>query len=125
MITGTVSARREALIVATVRDAAGKEHDREAAVDTGFDGWLSLPPGFVAALGLTWQRFGRALLADGSETVFDIYEATVVWDGQPGVIPVYEMDAQPLVGISLMYGYELNLPILDGAAFTLQSIPGP
>ena len=73
-------------------------------------------------LGLEWQRFGRALLADGSETVFDIYEVVLIWDGQPRAVSIYEMDAVPLVGMSLMYGYELLLPILDGATFTLRSV---
>jgi hypothetical protein len=41
------------------------------------------------------------------------------------MVPVYEMDADPLVGMSLMYGYELVLPILDGATFTLRRITNP
>jgi hypothetical protein len=51
-----------------------------ALVDTGFDGWLSLPPALIASLGLAWHRRGRAILADGSETVFDIYAGALVWD---------------------------------------------
>ena len=76
------AAVREAVIRLAVRDANGQEHERDAIIDTSFDGWLSLPPDFITTLGLRWQRFGRALLADGCETVFDIYEATVLWDGQ-------------------------------------------
>lgn len=125
MITGNVNANREAILRLAVLDANGQEHERDAVVDTGFDGWLSLPPDFIAALGLPWQRFGRALLADGRETVFDIYEATILWDGQPRTISIYEMDADALVGMSLMYGYELVLPVLDGATFTLRSIANP
>ena len=34
-------------------------------------------------LGLNWQRVGTAILADGSQTVFDVYEGTVLWDNQP------------------------------------------
>ena len=90
-----------------------------------FDGWLSLPPDFIAALGLRWQRFGRAVLADGSESVFNIYRGVVLWDGQPQTILIYEMDAEPLIGMSLMYGYELVLPVLDGATFSLRRIANP
>lgn len=68
MITGTVNANREAILRLTIRDASGQDHERDAVVDTGFDGWLSLPPDFIAALGLRWYRFGRAILADGSNT---------------------------------------------------------
>ena len=125
MMTGTVNSHREAVLRLTIRDANGRDQQRDTVVDTGFDGWLTLPPDFIAVLGLPWQRFGRALLADGSESVFDIYEATILWDGQPRTISVYEMDADPLIGMALMYGFELVLPILDGATFTLRSINRP
>jgi predicted aspartyl protease len=68
MITGIVNANREAILRLIVRDANGQEHERDAVVDTGFDGWLSLPPDFISTLGLRWHRFGRAVLADGSES---------------------------------------------------------
>jgi len=64
MITGAVSADREAIIRLSIRDAQGQEQEFEAVVDTGFDGWLSLPSVVIAALGLHWRRRGRALLAD-------------------------------------------------------------
>ena len=104
MITGNVNAEREAILRLTVRDSHGLEHQHDAIVDTGFDGWLSLPSAFIQTLGLQKQRSGRAILADGSESLFSIYEVTVLWEGQPRLISVYEMDAEPLVGMSLMYG---------------------
>lgn len=82
-------------------------------------------PNVVTALGLIWRERGGATLADGSQALFDVYNATVVWDGQPITLPVDEVDADPLIGMSLMYGYELVLPILDGATFTLQRIAMP
>ena len=120
MITGAVNADREAIILLSVRDVGGQEQERDVIVDTGFNGWLTLPSDFIAALGLRWQRFGRAMLADASETVFNIYEAVVLWDGQPVTIPVDELDAEPLVGMSLMYGYELVVHAVDGGSVTLR-----
>ncbi len=120
MITGNVNADHEPLIRLSVRDANGQEHERDAIVDTGFNGWLSLPPDFIAALGLRWQRRGRAILADGSEIVFDIYKATVIWDGQLLTIAVDEADSEPLIGMSLMYGYELTVQAVDGGTVTLR-----
>ena len=61
MITGTVNANREAILRLAVRNTNGQEHERDAVVDTGFDGWLSLPPDFILALGLQRQRSGRAI----------------------------------------------------------------
>ena len=125
MIIRTVNADREAILRLTIHNDNGQEHERDAIVDTGFNGWLSLPPDFIAALGLQPQRSGRAILADGSETAFSVFETTVLWDGQPRLIPIYQLDGDPLIGMSLMYGYELVLPVLDGATFTLRLITNP
>jgi predicted aspartyl protease len=33
-------------------------------------------------LGLQWSYRDRATLGDGSETVFDVYNVEIVWNGQ-------------------------------------------
>jgi clan AA aspartic protease len=125
VITGTVTVGREAVLRLSVYDTGGQLQETDAVVDTGYDGWLTLPPHFIVALGLTWRRFGHAILADGSTILTNICEATVEWDGQQITLPVDEADVEPLVGMSLMYGYELVMPILDGATFTLRSLTTP
>jgi clan AA aspartic protease len=123
VIRGTVTADREARIRLTVRGPAGQERRLEAVIDTGFDGWLSLPPTLIARLGLPWRRRGRALLADGNEIVFDIYEATVVWDRRRRRIPVDEADTTPLVGMALLDGYELNAQVRAGGKVSIRRLP--
>jgi clan AA aspartic protease len=122
MITGAVTDRREAVIRLKVRGPAGQDQEIEAVVDTGFDGWLSLPSSIIAQLGLPWRRRGRALLADGSETVFDIYEATVDWDGKSRRIPVDRAETVPLIGMSLLEGYELTVQIQPGGNVTVRAL---
>jgi clan AA aspartic protease len=80
-------------------------------IDTGFDGFLSLPRPLIAALRLPWKRRGRALLADGSETVFDIYEATVLWHQRARRIAVDEAATAPLAGMALLTGSELTMQV--------------
>ena len=123
MITGNVNADYEPIIRVAVCSFNTQVHEQDAIVDTGFNGWLSLPPNFIAALGLSWKRRGRAILADGSESVFDIYEAVVVWDGQFLTIPVDEADSAPLIGMSLMDGYELTVQAMDVGIVTLKKLP--
>jgi clan AA aspartic protease len=123
MITGVVTASLQAIIRLTVRGPEGQEQEVEAVIDTGFDGTLTLPPALIAALGLAWRRRGRALLADGSESLFDIYEATVVWDGEPRRIAVDEADIDPLVGMSLLYGYELIVQAVESGSVMIQPLP--
>ena len=50
MITGIVNVDLEAVLRFSVGDAAGHSHDVEAVIDTGFNGFLTLPPALVAAL---------------------------------------------------------------------------
>ena len=109
MITCAVTTDREAVIRIVVRGPAGQEQEVEAVIDTGFDGWFSLPPALIALLELPWRRRGRALLADGNETVFDIYDGTVLWDGSQRRVAVDEASTAPLVGMALLDGYELSL----------------
>jgi predicted aspartyl protease len=95
MITGVVSPYREVLVRVTMRSPGGQEQEIEAVIDTSFDGSLMLPLAYIVSLGLPWHRRGRALLADGTESLFDIYEATVVWDGTPRRIAVDAVDTDP------------------------------
>ena len=62
----------------------------DAVVDTGFNGFLTLPSSLIQELGLVWRRRGRAMLADGRDSLFDIYEATVTWNSRPRRIAVDE-----------------------------------
>ncbi len=122
MITGVVTPGRQAVIGLTVRGPAGQEHEIEAIIDTGFDGWLSLPRSLIVSLGLVWRQRGRALLADGRESIFDIYEATVVWDGRIRRIAVDEAETAPLIGMSLLDGYEVSVQVQVAGSVIIKAL---
>jgi clan AA aspartic protease len=122
MINGVVRSDRQVVIPLTIRGSAERDQDIEAIIDTGFDGWLSLPPSLIAALALEWRQRGRAFLADGSECVFDIYEGTVIWDGQNVRIPVHEAETAPLVGMSLLDGYELVIQVRSSGSVIVRKL---
>ena len=122
MITGLVTSDGQAVIHLTVRGPTGQEQDIEAIIDTGFDGWLSMPSSLISLLSLVWRQRGRAILADGSESVFDIYEGAVLWDGQARRIPVHEAETIPLVGMSLLQGYDLTVRVEPGGNVTIRTI---
>jgi clan AA aspartic protease len=116
MITGIVTAAPEAVINLIVRGPNSQEEEIQAVIDTGFDGSLTLPAKLIASLGLPWRRRGRSLLADGNESLFDIYEATVIWHSQPRRVAVDEVDIVPLVGMSLLYGSELTIKVVENGS---------
>jgi predicted aspartyl protease len=76
----------------------------------------------IKQLNLSWKRRGRAILGDGSECVFNVYEAVVVWDGDFLTIPVDEADSEPLVGMSLMEGYQLTIQVFEGGCVELRNV---
>ncbi len=122
MITGEVNAEFEPIIPLSILSSDGKIFPQDVIVDTGFNGWLSLPPDLITQLNLTWKRRGRAILGDGSECVFDVYGAIVVWGGTPLTIPVDEADSEPLVGMSLMEGYQLTIQVFEGGQVELRKV---
>jgi clan AA aspartic protease len=121
MITGIVH-DLESIIPLLVCDSNEKIYTQDAIIDTGFDGWLSLPPDLIKQLNLSWKRRGRAILGDGSECVFNVYEAVVLWDGDFLTIPVDEADSEPLVGMSLMEGYQLTVEVFEGGCVELRNV---
>jgi clan AA aspartic protease len=123
MISGSVTAAREAVIPLEVRGPLSQAAQITAVIDSGFTGWLTLPPPLVAALALHRVGARRATLADGSDVNMDVYESKVLWDGQPLDILALEADGDPLVGMSLLYGSTLTIQVVDGGDVTIVPLP--
>jgi clan AA aspartic protease len=122
MITGTVSTRHEMMIKLLVRDSASQEQAVEAILDSGFTGSLTLPPSLIARLGLSWRSRSSAILANGNVEQFDIYAATVVWDGMPRPILVQAIDNAPLLGMPLLVGYDLRARVQVGGIVQIEAV---
>jgi clan AA aspartic protease len=122
MMTGTVNADLEALLPLTVRHADGRAHDVEVVIDTGFNGFLTLPPALVSVLGLQWLCRQQGQLADGSVQVFDVYVAKVDWHGQSRSVEVEAADTQPLIGMALMQGSELRVQVMPGGSVIIAGL---
>lgn len=122
MIQGTITSDREAILRLAVRGSSGQEEDVEAVLDTGFNDYLTLPPSLVARLGLSFAAPTQAILADGHVVQLDYYWATINWDGVPRLIPVLASEGGPLIGMSLLYGFDVRLRVLDGGNVTIEAI---
>lgn len=118
MITGTVKGD-EARIRLKLIGTNGNDVYVQAVVDTGYTGSLSLSPSLIAELGLQWRSMGCGLLADGSEMLFDVYEAVLDWDGKRVIVLVAEADADPLIGMRLLRGHELKVQVRSAGEVTI------
>ena len=122
MTFGTVNPQLEAIVRLLIRGPSG-EIEAEALVDTGFNGALTLPPDLIAMLGLHLRTRAWGVLADGRKDFFDIYEALISWNGRLLRILVGSADSKPLLGMALLYGYELNIQAIEGGAVAIREIP--
>jgi clan AA aspartic protease len=120
---GMVNSVLEPVLGLDVQDVSGQTHNLEVVIDTGFNGFLTLPPARIAALGLTWLYRHQGQLADGSFQVFDVYASTIVWEGQLRTVEAEAADVQPLIGMALMKGHELRAHIIPGAVVTITRVP--
>jgi clan AA aspartic protease len=114
MITGTVNADYEAIVRLRIQSPSGHEYEVDAILDTGFNGFLTLPSALIGELGLIRLGRGRALLADDREELLNIYGVTVLWDGQPKHVEVDAVNCTPLLGMSLLKGHDLRIAVVDG-----------
>ncbi|MGI4791360.1 MAG: hypothetical protein ACRYFS_21235 [Janthinobacterium lividum] len=121
MITGEINADREAEIRLTVHDAAGREAEFKAVIDTGFTDYLTLPPALIASLQLVFRESAEFVLADGNAVAFETYTASVIWDGIEKTVLVLASEGGPLVGMSLLYGYRVIMDVVDGGVVTIEA----
>jgi clan AA aspartic protease len=123
MITGNVTADLEAIVPLIVLGASGQQQPLDAVLDTGFSGYLTLPPGLIASLGLAWLGREQGILADGSVELFDVYRAAVLWDGRPRPVEVDAADGSPLLGMALLQGHELRMEVVAGGGVSIVALP--
>ena len=122
MIEGFVNANLEAVVTLPVRGPAGRTQEVAAAIDTGFNGYLTLPPLLAAELGLPVVGDGEAVLADGSEAAFDVCGATVLWDGEARYVEVGAVGVGALAGMRLLDGHSLYMEVEDGGRVIIERL---
>jgi clan AA aspartic protease len=119
MIHGVVNQSYEATIPLVIINENRQTKLIDAVIDTGYTGYLSLPTEIITELDLTWTGVDRGTLGDGSEVTFEVYAATIIWDGQYRNVPVNAAETDPLIGMSLIYGYDLHIRAIAGGAVTI------
>ena len=122
MILGNVNTNREALIQLAVFGENKQKQGIRAVIDTGYTGYLTLPASIITNLGLTWYMQQEGILGDGSLCMFNVYEASVIWDGQIRSVEINESEAEPLVGMPLLEGFELKIQGVAGGLVTLTAL---
>ncbi|MBW8885220.1 MAG: clan AA aspartic protease [Planctomycetia bacterium] len=124
MISGAVNADLEAILRLTALGPDGKTVEIDAVVDTGFNGYLTLPTGLIEELKLPWLFRQQGELADGSLHVFDVHAGTILWDGQHRTVEIEVADTEPLVGMAMLQNQRLNIDVTEGGSVSITNRAG-
>jgi clan AA aspartic protease len=122
MISGVVNAHDEATIHLRLHGPVGQEQVVEAVIDTGFNGFLTLSPALVERLGLLRIGRGRAILANGQEEFFDVYEVDVLWDSQWRTVEIDAAETGALIGMAMLHGYSLYVEAIVGGHVIIEPL---
>jgi clan AA aspartic protease len=122
MKVGTVDSSGEALVSLTVEglDAEEKQRDVAALLDTGFNGFLALPPSLIDVLALEQTSREQYMTASGAMHFTGVYEAVVVFGERRLVVDEIVEAAEPLVGVGLLWEFEVCLGYRAGGDVTLE-----
>ena len=121
MIEGSVNTALRAVISLTLRGPSGRTERVDAVVDTGFNRFLILPMALVRELELPLTGRNHVILADGSETTFNAYTVTVMWDGQPRDVSAFAVDATPLAGMALLERHRLLVEVEEEGRVVIEA----
>jgi clan AA aspartic protease len=127
MINGKVTATLEATIEIEVSGPNPAPQQTEtvaqAVIDTGFNGYLTLPSQLVSLLNLPLAGSRYATLGDGSVVSLDAYYATVSWHGQNRKVLVLQGDGDALVGMSLLHGSRFSMNVVADGDVVIEELP--
>lgn len=121
MMTGNVIALH-ALIAIRFRLIDGATLEREFVIDTGFTGFLTLPPEDIVALGLPFRYRTPATLADGNEIQIPVYDATILWNDNDLEVRVLGTGQRPLLGTALLKDHSLWAQFADFGSVEVEAL---
>jgi clan AA aspartic protease len=122
MMTGVVTARLEAVLNVCVKGPDGQPQTLAAVIDTGFSGFITLPPELIAQMGLPFAGTESLVLADGNEALFRVFDIVVQWNEQPLLVRAHEANTDALIGTALLHGSCLTTEFLEGGSVRLEAM---
>ena len=120
MIRGSLNERLDPLVTVEILNGDGQHHPVEALLDTGFSGYLTLPPDAVACLGLKHAKYTSVTMANGQEIQASIHMGAVKWLGRIREIEIVATDSPSLLGMSLLAGCKITIRAHPGGEILIE-----
>lgn len=121
MIIGKTTKNREAVIELEVIGTNWQDKI-EVSIDTGFDGYLTLPFYLINRLGLRQAGSRQAILGDGNKVVFNVYRVRIKWHGQEREVPALQADGGPLIGMALLNGSRVTMDVVTDGEVKIENL---
>ena len=125
MLRGTVSGDQRALITVDIIGEQGLLEPIDAVLDTGFNGYLTLTTESILRLGLPFVGHRVFELANGESVTFEGYLATVWWHEVLRDALVLKSDAEPLLGMTLLWGSRITIDASPNGEVTIEELTPP
>ncbi|MGM3306546.1 clan AA aspartic protease [Anabaena sp. WFMT] len=91
-------------------------------VDTGFEGFLTLPADAITKLRLPYLASIEANLADNSNVPVNVFLSNIIWNGVEREVAVLAMGRRPLIGTALLKDYHLSIDFYNGGTVVVDDI---
>jgi predicted aspartyl protease len=122
MMIGRVTAEREAIVTIEILGPEDQTAVVEAGLDTGYNGFLTLPGDLIDELNLPYAGTAGAELGDGNKVRMDLYLGTVRWDDGMREVLVLEASGGALVGMAMLYGSRVTLEVEENGSVRIEPL---
>jgi clan AA aspartic protease len=109
-------------VVLTLPDESGGGVDVEFIVDTGFEGYLTLPARTMRLLEAFSSGTQTSMMADGSYRVGALYELTLDWQDEAVTAEVLVLEGNPLLGGALLNGCRISIDATEGGEVVIEPL---
>jgi clan AA aspartic protease len=121
MIAGTFR-NHELVVELELAGPGGSRHRLEAVVDTGFNGYLTLPEHLVSQLQLQFAGHRRGMLADGSVVLLKMFLASIAWHRTQREVLILQTGGGPLLGMSLLERCRVTFDAVEGGHLKIREL---
>ena len=122
MLTGHITSDNEAILPIALLGAEDRTIRIEAAIDTGYNGFLTLPKSVIEELDCSFVGPTRATLGDGHQVSMDLFLGVVQWDGSPRDVLILETEGGSLIGMALLNGHRITMDVEEGGVLSVESL---
>ncbi len=122
MLKGQVTAENQAVVPIEVHGSEGLKAHVDATIDTGYNGFLTLPQTLIDELELQSAGPARAALGDGKEVRMELFLASVQWEDKLKDVLVLAAEGGILLGMAMLFGCRLTLDVEADGTVSIESL---